>query len=307
MGAGLAPRRAPVADGALTFVVVRNPWATDPDLFIDPTQDGTPTPRTLHSAHWARCLIPCGTACGTGGRGSPPVCYCLLLSVTVCYCLWLQVGEARLRTYCLLLSVTVCYRWARLASAYAKLIAVEERGTAVHRAWIREQHALGEKQPIGFSHFVRWVVAQDPASTHRAWKPISRSCHLGAVQYSHVIYFEALDAGMVELLSKLGAGVHERRAWRRAFAETSPLQPQAHPDRLLKLHHLYLSDDRRDLVGMAGDYYREDIEHFGYSFPSNDTLLPWEAGGALRHRLQYAGARMARRHAASDRARARKA
>lgn len=173
--------------------------------------------------------------------------------------------------------------WDRLASAYSKLIAVEERGTAVHRAWIREMHLLGEKQPISFSHFARWVVAQEPAATHRAWKPYSHSCRFDQVRYSFVGRFESLRDDVGRLLGRmLDAGViagaeRWRKAWLRANYDTQPTLHAAHPDRLLKLHHLYFSDDRHDLVEIVRAYYREDIERFGYEFPRNTTLMPWEA------------------------------
>jgi hypothetical protein len=54
-------------------------------------------------------------------------------------------------------------------------------------------HALHEKAQISFSHFVRWVVAQEPASTHRAWKPYTRSCRFEAVQYASAPTWTNLD------------------------------------------------------------------------------------------------------------------
>jgi hypothetical protein len=48
----------------------------------------------------------------------------------------------------------------RLVSAYDRQIAAQTKETAVHRSWIRELHSLGDKDPITFSHFIRWVVQQ---------------------------------------------------------------------------------------------------------------------------------------------------
>ena len=56
----------------------------------------------------------------------------------------------------------------------------------VYRAWIRELHHLGEKDPITFSHFVRWVVQQEPAVMHRPWQPYSETCRFGHVKYSFI-------------------------------------------------------------------------------------------------------------------------
>ena len=56
----------------------------------------------------------------------------------------------------------------------------------VYRAWIRELHHLGEKDPITFSHFVRWVVQQEPAAMHRPWQPFSETCRFGHVKYSFI-------------------------------------------------------------------------------------------------------------------------
>ena len=176
---------------------------------------------------------------------------------------------------------------ARLASAYAKLIAVEDQRTSIHRTWIREMHSLGEKEPIGFSHFVRWVVAQEPASMHRAWRPYTRMCRFDTVAYTFIGRFETLEQDISRLMQALGmSSERERRVWQRANAETRPLTPNDHPDHLLKLHHLYYSDDERDLVRIVGEKYREDIGLFAYEFPRNNSYAPWENAGAggLPHR-----------------------
>ena len=168
--------------------------------------------------------------------------------------------------------------WVRLASAYSKLIAVEDRRTAVHRSWIREMHGLGEKEPIGFSHFVRWVAAQDSSSMHRAWRPYTRSCRFDSARYSFIGRHENFEADVGRLMTALGMGERERKLWDRVSADTRPMQPLNHPDRLLKLYHLYFSDDRHDLVEIVRTRYREDIDQFGYMFPRNTTLWPWGDG-----------------------------
>jgi len=172
--------------------------------------------------------------------------------------------------------VVVRNPWDRLASAYSKLIAIEDQRTAVHRTWIREMHGLGERAPIKFSHFVRWVAAQEPASMHRAWRPFTRTCQLERVAYSYVARFERLHEDVEELMRKLGmTSERERRAWQRASAETRPMVPHSHPDYVLKLHHLYYSDDERDLVAIVRAKYEDDVLLFGYEFPSNASLAPW--------------------------------
>ena len=170
--------------------------------------------------------------------------------------------------------------WSRLASAYAKLIAIEDQRTAVHRTWIREMHGLGEKDPIGFSHFVRWVAAQDPASMHRAWRPFTRTCHFDVVKYSFIGRFETFQRDVERLSGMLHMdSERDRRVWQRVNSETRPLVPHEHPDHLLKLHHLYFSDDRHDLIEIVRQKYRDDITLFEYNFPRNQTLAPWEASG----------------------------
>ena len=67
---------------------------------------------------------------------------------------------------------------------------------------VREMHGLGEKDPIGFSHFVRWVVAQQPASMHRAWRPYARTCRFASVGYTFVGRFETLQEDVERLLGK---------------------------------------------------------------------------------------------------------
>jgi len=180
--------------------------------------------------------------------------------------------------------------WDRLASAYSKLIAVEDQRTAVHRTWIREMHALGEKEPIGFTHFVRWVAAQEPASMHRAWRPFTRSCHFDRAAYSFIARFENLHEDVGTILAKLGmTSERERRVWQRASAETRPLVPHSHPDQLLKLHHLYYSDDARDLIAIVRAKYSEDVALFGYEFPSNATFHPWSSkASAMRPQVTAA-------------------
>ena len=166
--------------------------------------------------------------------------------------------------------------WERLASAYSKLIAIEDHRTSIHRTWIREMHNLSEKEPIGFSHFVRWVVAQEPSSMHRAWRPFTRTCRFDAAAYSFIGRFESLADDVATLMNRLGmSSEHHRRIWQRANAETRPLVPHSHPDYLLKLNHLYYSDDTHDLVSIVRGKYKDDIEAFNYEFPVNETLAPW--------------------------------
>lgn len=115
---------------------------------------------------------------------------------------------------------------------------------------------------------------------HRAWRPYTRTCRFGAVGYSFIGRFETLAEDMERLLVVLGmTSEREKRLWQRANAETRPMVPHSHPDHLLKLHHLYFSDSGRDLVAIVRDKYKEDVELFGYAFPSNRTLTPWFMGG----------------------------
>ena len=67
----------------------------------------------------------------------------------------------------------------------------------------------------------------------------------------------------------------ERRIWLRANMETRPMVPHSHADYLLKLHHLYFSDDSRNLIEIVHEKYRDDVDLFGYKFPTNETLAPW--------------------------------
>jgi hypothetical protein len=71
-------------------------------------------------------------------------------------------------------------------------------------------------------------------------------------------------------------GARATAAWDLASTATRHVLPRKHPDRLLKLYHLYRSDEEHDLVGMVRRFYRQDVELFGYEFPArNASLLPW--------------------------------
>ena len=112
---------------------------------------------------------------------------------------------------------------------------------------------------------------------HRAWRPFTLMCRFDSVQYSFIGRFETLQQDVVRLMTELGmSSESDQRAWRRANAETRPLVPHEHPDYLLKLHHLYYSDDEHDLVEIVRAKYKDDVEAFGYTFPINVSLAPWE-------------------------------
>ena len=112
---------------------------------------------------------------------------------------------------------------------------------------------------------------------HRAWRPVTLMCRFDSVRYSFIGRFETLQADVVRLMAATGMSTEgEKRMWQRANGETRPLVSHDHPDYLLKLHHLYYSDDEHDLVAIVREKYRDDVETFGYMFPSNVSLAPWE-------------------------------
>lgn len=101
---------------------------------------------------------------------------------------------------------------------------------------VREMHNLHEKEPIGFSHFVRWVVAQDVASMHRAWRPYVPTCRFHEVAYDFIGRFETVQRDLPELMARMGlTSEREKRIWQRANAETKPVVPTDSPDYFLKL------------------------------------------------------------------------
>ena len=128
---------------------------------------------------------------------------------------------------------------------------------------------------------------------HRAWRPFTRICHFRTVEYSFIGRFETLHDDVTRLMAALQMGERERRVWQRANADTRPIVPYDNPDRLLKLHHLYYSDDSRDLVEIVRRKYSEDVELFGYRFPENATLAPWgHAVAAARRAANFSGRRL---------------
>ena len=119
---------------------------------------------------------------------------------------------------------------------------------------------------------------------HRAWRPFTRTCGFDRVGYSFIGRFERLQEDVKALMTRLGmTSEREARIWQRANAETRPLLAHGHADSLLKLHHLYYSDDQRDLVAIVADKYKDDVELFGYTFPTNQILAPWGSKAGLQH------------------------
>ena len=115
---------------------------------------------------------------------------------------------------------------------------------------------------------------------HRAWRPFTRTCHFDVVKYSFIGRFETFQRDVERLSGMLHMdSERDRRVWQRVNSETRPLVPHEHPDHLLKLHHLYFSDDRHDPIEIVRQKYRDDITLFEYTFPRNQTLAPWEASG----------------------------
>ena len=81
-------------------------WEVRPWMHMDACgpsyPNPTPNPNPKLNPHARR-------AWRSSRRPPPPVCYCLLLSVTVCYCLQGMEKLNEATAACLLLSVTVCY------------------------------------------------------------------------------------------------------------------------------------------------------------------------------------------------------
>lgn len=161
----------------------------------------------------------------------------------------------------------------RLVSAYTNYIAVPDKATAVYRAWIRELHDLGDKDPISFSHFVRWVVQQEPAAMLHLWQPYTETCRFDSVQYSFIGKVENLSEDVSRIINSLEMGERERHLFEKIFEKSRPRD--APPDQQLQLMHYYYTDDDHDLVGMVLKRYRADIELGGYGIPHNGTLTPW--------------------------------
>jgi hypothetical protein len=159
----------------------------------------------------------------------------------------------------------------RLVSAYINYIDVPDKATAVYRAWIRELHNLGDKDPISFSHFVRWVTQQEPAVMHRPWQPYTETCKFGSVQYSFIGRVENLSEDMARIMQTLGMGERERKLLEHIFEKSRPPDPPS--DRQLRLLHYYYSDDDHDLVAMVRKRYQADIELGRYEFNLNASAL----------------------------------
>ncbi len=161
----------------------------------------------------------------------------------------------------------------RLISAFTTYISVPDKATAVYRAWIRELHQLGERDPISFSHFVRWVVQQEPAAMHRPWQPFSETCRFGHVKYSFIGRVERLSEDFAHIMEELGLDERDRKQFDHFYRKSRPSDPPL--DRQLRLMHYYYGDDDHDLVDLVRQRYREDIEFGNYEFPHNRSLTPW--------------------------------
>jgi hypothetical protein len=73
-------------------------------------------------------------------------------------------------------------------------------------------------------------------------------------------------------LRHLHLGQSDERLAETIIAKQRPADPIDGIDRQLRLLHYYLTDDAYDLVEVARRTYKEDIELFGYTFPSNESL-----------------------------------
>jgi len=164
----------------------------------------------------------------------------------------------------------------RLVSAYTRHIATQEKSAAVHRAWIREAHRLGDREPISFSHFVRWLAQQDSSVMHRSWQPFSDTCQFATKRYDFVGKLENLPDDFVVLMDALKLDASDRRLWDQVVAKTRPAQPIGGEDRIMQLHHFFLADDAHDLVDVVKRRYAEDLQLFNYSFPMLPTGLTYE-------------------------------
>lgn len=162
----------------------------------------------------------------------------------------------------------------RLVSAYVRHIATTDKGTSIHRAWIRELHGLGDRDPISFSHFVRWIAQQPVSVMHRAWQPFSEICQFDHVKYDYVGRLEDLARDFGHVMQVLKIGDADQRLWEQVSSKTRPAQSIGGHDRILRLQHYYHSDDEHDLVRIVTQLYRDDLLRFGYSFPGmNGTVL----------------------------------
>jgi len=166
--------------------------------------------------------------------------------------------------------------WERLAAAYQRYVEVQDKGGFKMKAWIREYHRMGEKDPVTFTHFVRWVVQQQGPRMASYWRPYSEVCRFSTIKYDFVGRVETLQEDLERLMSTLKMNsVQERMTLVGVLSRTNPAVPMGSADRLLKLMHYYLADDNYDLVGMVRDRYRDDIERFGYQFNANSTVSLW--------------------------------
>ena len=166
----------------------------------------------------------------------------------------------------------------RLVSAYDRHIAAQTKETAVHRAWIREQHGLGDRDTISFSHFVRWLAQQDANVMHNAWRPYSEICGFDrGVTYDFIGRLEHLQRDVAHVMDKLKIDAAERQLWEQVSSKTKPLQAIGGHDRTLRLQHYYQSDDAHDLIGIVQLRYAEDLSRWGYSYPGNHSAVPhWQ-------------------------------
>ena len=152
----------------------------------------------------------------------------------------------------------------RLVSAYERHIAAQDKGTMIHRAWIRELHSLGDKDPITFSHFVRWVAQQDVSVMHRAWQPFTETCRFGTVRYDFVGRLEHLQADFGRVMRALKLDATDQRLWEQVSSKSAPTRPIGSDDRVLRLQHYFESDDAHDLISIVKSRYRDDLRLFGY-------------------------------------------
>ena len=171
----------------------------------------------------------------------------------------------------------------RLVSAYERHIAAQDKGTSIHRAWIRELHRLGDREIITFSHFVRWVAQQDGSVMHAAWKPFTTSCGFGLTdrggpKYDFVGRIETLQRDVSHVMSVLGlTSAEDRRLWEQVSGKSAPALAIESADRALRLHHYYQSDDTHDLIGLVKHKYAKDLSAFGYAYPGNGSAAPaWQ-------------------------------
>jgi len=163
--------------------------------------------------------------------------------------------------------------WDRLVSAFNRFIAQGDKSTALHRSWIREFFGLYDNEKITFSHFVRWVAQQESGVMHRAWQPMMETCRFGtAFHYSAIIRLESLEEDIKRVTSLLRLTSEDQSLFQQVIAKSRPVHQIGGFDRQLRMLHYYLSDDSHDLVQIVKQRYQHDIDFFGYSFPTNETL-----------------------------------